>query len=126
MMQRLFPGMPHRSHPRERLYKQPMMPHLTHDAPGIHSELPLRRVSRWWPPPPAHRHRVEHLGLVADMGTARGRSGIALDATTRQRMALPIGDGRWSTTLARPQTQGPTCRALELPARQGDYLWTMS
>jgi hypothetical protein len=50
----------------------------------------------------------------------------ALDTTTRQSMTVHVGDGRWSTTLARPQTQGPTCRALELPARQGDYLLTMS
>src|SRR5712691_12486897 len=87
------------------------MPNLTHDAPGIQYEPPRIRVSRWWPLPPAHRHRVDHLGLVADRCEARGRISIALDATTRQRMALHVGNGRWSTTIARPQTQGPTRRA---------------
>jgi hypothetical protein len=88
-MQQLFPGMPHQSHPRESLYKQPVMPNWTHDAPGI-------------------------------------QYGPALDTTTRQSMTLHVGDGRWSTAIACPQTQGPTYRALGPPARHGGYLLTMS
>src|SRR5262245_31396424 len=51
---------------------------------------------------------------------------LPLDTTTRQSMTLHVGDGRWSTAIARPQTQGPPYRALSPPARHGDYLLTMS
>ena len=71
--------------------------------------------------------RVDPLGLVADMGEARGRISIALDPTTRQRMALhvrgwPLEYNQSAYPAPVPSTSGP----WGCLHRQGSYLLTMS
>src|SRR5215813_8786241 len=53
------------------------------------------------------------------MGAARGRIGIALDVTTRQRMALHVRDGRWSTAMRLPRPRALHVETLGLPTSAG-------